>query len=57
MDKLNVFSSRDIAKITQHRSGEIKFGEKILTVPIDNNWIEFITLSEAKFVLIGLPKT
>ena len=56
MDKLNVFSSRDIAKITQHRSGEIKFGEKILTVPIEENWIEFITLSEAKFVLIGLPE-
>ena len=56
MDKLNVFSSRDIAKITQHRSGEIKFGEKILTVPSDENWIGFITLSEAKFVLIGLPE-
>ena len=56
MDKLNVFSSRDIAKITQHRSGEIKFGEKIITVPTDENWIEFLTLSEAKFVLIGLPE-
>jgi formiminoglutamase len=56
MDKLNVFSSKDIAKITQHRSGEIKFGEKIITVPIEENWIEFITNSEAKFVLIGLPE-
>lgn len=56
MDKLNVFSSRDIAKITQHRSGEIKFGEKIITVPSEENWIEFITNSEAKFVLIGLPE-
>lgn len=56
MDKLNIFSSRDIAKITQHRSGEVKFGEKILTVSSDENWIEFITLSEAKFVLIGLPE-
>ena len=56
MYKLNVFSSRDIAKITQHRSGEIKFGEKIITVPSEENWIEFITNSEAKFVLIGLPE-
>jgi hypothetical protein len=56
MDKLNVFSSRDIAKITQHRSGEIKFGEKIITVPSEENWISFITYSEAKFVLIGLPE-
>ena len=56
MDKLNVFSTKDLAKITQHRSGEIKFGEKIITVPIDENWIEFITNCEAKFVLIGLPE-
>ncbi len=56
MDKLNVFSSKDLAKITQHRSGEIKFGEKMITVPINENWIEFITNCEAKFVLIGLPE-
>ena len=56
MDKLNVFSSKDLAKITQHRSGEIKFGEKIITVPVNENWIEFITNCEAKFVLIGLPE-
>ena len=56
MDKLNVFSSKDLAKITQHRSGEIKFGEKIITVPSDENWIDFITNCEAKFVLIGLPE-
>lgn len=56
MDKLNVFSSKDLAKITQHRSGEIKFGEKMITVPNDENWIEFITNCEAKFVLIGLPE-
>jgi formiminoglutamase len=56
MDKLNVFSSKDLAKITLHRSGEIKFGEKIITVPSDENWIVFITQSEAKFVLIGLPE-
>ena len=37
MDKLNVFSSKDLAKITQHRSGEIKFGEKMLTVPSNEN--------------------
>ena len=56
MYKLNVFSSKDLVKITQHRSGEIKFGEKISTVPANEDWIEFITNCEAKFVLIGLPE-
>ncbi|SEP84160.1 formiminoglutamase [Flavobacterium urocaniciphilum] len=56
MEKLKVFNSKDLAKITQHRSGEIKFGEKILTVPANENWKEFITNCNAKFVLIGLPE-
>ena len=56
MDKLTVFSSKDLAQITQHRSGEIKFGEKIITVPVDENWVEFITNCDAKFVLVGLPE-
>lgn len=56
MYKLNVFSSKDLVKITQHRSGEIKFGEKISTVPANEDWIDFITNCEAKFVLIGLPE-
>ena len=56
MEKLKVFSSKDLARITQHRSGEIKFGEKILTVPADENWIDFLTNCTAKFVLIGLPE-
>ena len=31
MEKLITFSINDLAKITNHRSGEIKFGEKMLT--------------------------
>ena len=33
MEKLIVFTVNDLAKITNHRSGEIKFGEKMLTIP------------------------
>ncbi len=56
MEKLIPFSINDLAKITNHRSGEIKFGEKILVVPKDTDPIDFIKKSEAKFVLFGIPE-
>ena len=42
MEKLITFTINDLAKITNHRSGEIKFGEKMLTIPINTNPIEFL---------------
>ena len=33
MENLVPFTSIDLGKITSHRSGEIKFGEKMLTIP------------------------
>ena len=56
MEKLITFSINDLAKITNHRSGEIKFGEKILVVPKDAEPFKFIKNSEAKFVLFGIPE-
>jgi len=57
MEKLLPFNSIDLAKITNHRSGEIKFGEKIITVPKDTTNIPaFIKNSPAKYVLFGIPE-
>lgn len=56
MEKLLRFTINDLAKITNHRSGEIKFGEKILTVPKETCPIEFLKTCEAKFVLFGIPE-
>lgn len=56
MEKLITFSINDLAKITNHRSGEIKFGEKMLTIPKDTDAFSFIISSEAKFVLLGIPE-
>ncbi|WP_348799968.1 formimidoylglutamase [Flavobacterium adhaerens] len=56
MEKLITFSVNDLAKITNHRSGEIKFGEKIITVPNDVEPFGFIKKSEAKFVIFGIPE-
>ena len=56
MEKITLLSQNELAKTTNHTSGEIKFGEKILTVPKDTDSIEFITSCEAKFVLFGIPE-
>jgi formiminoglutamase len=56
MDNLIPFSISDLAKVTNHRSGEVKFGEKMLTVPKGENCIEFLKKCEAKYVLIGIPE-
>ncbi len=56
MDNLVLFSSNQLAEITHHRSGEIKFGEKIITIPKNENPFEFIKNTDAPFVLIGIPE-
>lgn len=56
MDNLIPFSISDLAKVTNHRSGEVKFGEKMLTLPKGENWTEFLKKCEAKYVLLGIPE-
>jgi formiminoglutamase len=56
MEKLILFRTNDLAKVTNHRSGEIKFGEKMLTVPKGADPIDFLKSSEAKYVLFGIPE-
>ena len=56
MQRLIPFSVLDLAKVTNHRSGEIKFGEKMITVPKDSNLVDFLKQSEAKYVIVGIPE-
>ncbi len=56
MEKLVPFYISDLAKITNHRSGEVKFGEKMITVPKGNDIKTFIENCEAKYVLFGIPE-
>ena len=56
MEKLIPFYISDLAKITNHRSGEIKFGEKMLTVPKGVDAASFMKDCEAKYVLLGIPE-
>lgn len=56
MEKLIPFTSTDLAKITNFRSGEIKFGEKMFIVPKGLKAEHFLTICEAPYVLFGIPE-
>jgi len=56
MEKLIPFTINDLGKITNHRSGEIKFGEKMLTIPKGIDPASFLKTTEAKYVLFGIPE-
>ena len=56
MDNLIPFTINDLAKVTNHRSGEIKFGEKMIIIPTGTDKIDFLKESEAKYVLLGIPE-
>lgn len=56
MEKIIPFTIKDLAKITNHRSGEIKFGEKMITVPKETDPVDFLKTCEAKYVLFGIPE-
>lgn len=56
MEKLIRFKAADLSKITNHRSGEVKFGEKMVTIPSDQDVFSFLKNCEQKFVLFGIPE-
>jgi formiminoglutamase len=56
MEKLIPFTINDLAKVTNHRSGEIKFGEKMMTIPKGVDPAVFLKTSDAKYVLFGIPE-
>lgn len=56
MKKFNTISAGDLARITDFRNGEIKFGEKMLTVPKNTDFEVFIQSCDAPFVLFGIPE-
>ncbi|MDD5150141.1 MAG: formimidoylglutamase [Flavobacterium sp.] len=56
MENLIPFTKTELAKITNHRSGEIKFGEKMLTIPKGTDPLVFLKSCEAQYVLLGIPE-
>lgn len=56
MENLIRFKQSDLSKITSFRNGEVKFGEKIIIVPKDEDIFEFLKNSDAKYVIVGIPE-
>lgn len=56
MEKLIRFTTSDLSKITNHRSGEVKFGEKMVTIPKEQDVATFLKNCEQQFVLFGIPE-
>ncbi len=56
MDNIIPFTSSDLVKVTNHRSGEVKFGERMQTIPKDHDFHDFIKNCDAKYVLFGIPE-
>ncbi|WP_447637213.1 formimidoylglutamase [Flavobacterium microcysteis] len=56
MEKLIPFTVHDLARVTNFRSGEVKFGEKMQTIPKGVDATEYLKTSDAKFVLFGIPE-
>lgn len=46
----------DLGKISLYRSGEVRFGEKMITLPKDEDFVAFMRECPARFVLLGLPE-
>jgi len=56
VEKIIRFTNIDLAKVTNHRSGEVKFGEKMITIPKEENCVDFLKRCESKYVLFGIPE-
>lgn len=56
MENIIPFSSTDLAKVTNHRSGEVKFGERMQTNTKGQDFRDFLKNSDAKYVLFGIPE-
>jgi formiminoglutamase len=52
--KAVAFTKHDLAKITNHRSGEIKFGEKCI-LHLKTQIQSLFKYFEAQYVLVGIP--
>ncbi len=56
MNKFNLYTQADLTKVTNYRSGEIKFGEKMHLVPKNTSIENAIMQTEAKYILFGIPE-
>jgi formiminoglutamase len=56
MENIIRFSAQSLYELTSFRKGEIKFGERIVTIPENIAIEEYLKTSEEPFVLLGIPE-
>ncbi|SEQ80169.1 formimidoylglutamase [Pedobacter rhizosphaerae] len=61
MDSFKIYAQKDIDQLILRREGEVKLGEKVALCAVSENdslpmALEKLTLSSAKFVLLGIPE-
>lgn len=54
--RLKLFKKSDLATLTNFRSGEIKFGERVHLLESDDNWQNELTTLDARYVILGIPE-
>jgi formiminoglutamase len=56
MENIIRFTEIDLTRYTSQRSGEVKFGERMHTVPKGADMLDFMKESDAEFVMLGIPE-
>lgn len=57
MAYLNIYSKEEILQFVNKRSGEKKFGEKVLAIDLNNEFDNELNNSSAKYVLFGIQES
>lgn len=56
MERLKRFSFDDLSNLVEHKTGEIKIGERIQLLPETDNLSQSLLDNNAKYVLLGIPE-
>lgn len=56
MEQIIPFSISDLEQITSRRDGEVKFGQKMQTIPVGADIKSFLENCEARYVILGVPE-
>ncbi|HUH52288.1 MAG TPA: formimidoylglutamase [Flavobacterium sp.] len=56
MENLIRLTPDQLSEITSYRKGEIKFGERIQTIPENTTVVDYLAATQAQFVLFGIPE-